>query len=110
MQNDLRWLLRRGSPLPIPNREVKPVCADGTAICGRVCRCLFLESPHHLVDGDFLFWFFNHKVRKVLREVRNGFLPRIDTVQKKCVKLKICNFKLLTINLQTNELYTRTNL
>ena len=34
----------------------------------------------------------------------------IDTVQKKCVKLKICNFKLLTINLQTNELYTRTNL
>ncbi len=23
-------LLRRGSPLPIPNREVKPACADGT--------------------------------------------------------------------------------
>ena len=22
---------------------------------GRVCRCLFLESPHHLFDGDFLF-------------------------------------------------------
>ena len=38
----LRWLLRRGSPLPIPNREVKPACADGTAICGRVCRCLSL--------------------------------------------------------------------
>ena len=34
----------------------------------------------------------------------------LDTVLKKCVKLKICNFKLLTINLQTNELYTRTNL
>ncbi len=29
---DLRWLLRRGSPLPIPNREVKPDCADGTAV------------------------------------------------------------------------------
>ncbi len=28
----LRWLLRRGSPLPIPNRVVKPACADGTAI------------------------------------------------------------------------------
>ena len=26
-----RWLLRRGAPLPIPNREVKPVCADDTA-------------------------------------------------------------------------------
>ncbi len=34
--------MRRGSPLPIPNREVKPACADGTAICGRVCRRLFL--------------------------------------------------------------------
>ena len=40
--NDLRWLLRRGSPLPIPNREVKPACADGTAVCGRVCRRLSL--------------------------------------------------------------------
>ena len=41
--NLLRWLLRRGSPLPIPNREVKPDCADGTAICGRVCRRLSLS-------------------------------------------------------------------
>jgi hypothetical protein len=30
--NLLRWLLQRGSPLPIPNREVKPACADGTAV------------------------------------------------------------------------------
>ena len=29
-------------PLPIPNREVKPTCADGTAMqCGRVGSCLF---------------------------------------------------------------------
>ena len=29
-------------PLPIPNREVKPACADGTALqCGRVGGCLF---------------------------------------------------------------------
>ena len=29
-------------PLPIPNREVKPVCADGTAMrCGRVGGCPF---------------------------------------------------------------------
>ena len=29
-------------PLPIPNREVKPDCADGTAMqCGRVGSCLF---------------------------------------------------------------------
>ena len=48
LQNLLRWLLRRGSPLPIPNREVKPACADGTAICGRVCRRLSFENPIHL--------------------------------------------------------------
>ncbi len=29
-------------PLPIPNREVKPAGADGTAMqCGRVGRCPF---------------------------------------------------------------------
>ena len=34
-------------PLPIPNREVKPACADGTAMqCGRVGGRLFsYDSP-----------------------------------------------------------------
>ena len=50
----LRWLLRRGSPLPIPNREVKPACADGTAICGRVCRRLSLKTLF-LTKRGFLF-------------------------------------------------------
>ena len=32
-------------PLPIPNREVKPACADGTAMqCGRVGSRLLYES------------------------------------------------------------------
>ena len=30
-------------PLPIPNREVKPVSADGTAYCGRVGRRQLLK-------------------------------------------------------------------
>ena len=34
---------------------------------------------------------------------------REDTVLKKCVKLKICNFILRTKNVQLYELYTRTN-
>ena len=36
-------------PLPIPNREVKPACADGTAMqCGRVGgRHFSLEKPFH---------------------------------------------------------------
>ena len=33
-------------PLPIPNREVKPVSADGTAkICGRVGHRHFYKNP-----------------------------------------------------------------
>ena len=33
----LWWFYRGCSPLPIPNREVKPLMADGTAqTCGRV--------------------------------------------------------------------------
>ena len=40
-------------PLPIPNREVKPACADGTAMqCGRVGgRPLFLFRCRCLVAG-----------------------------------------------------------
>ncbi len=30
--NSFRCLLQHGPPLPIPNREVKPACADGTAV------------------------------------------------------------------------------
>ena len=48
-----RWPWRRGPPLTIPNREVKPVCADGTALPGgRVGRRLSL-NPDHLLDRDF---------------------------------------------------------
>ena len=42
--NDLRWLKRKVSPLTIPNREVKPFSADGTAFCGRVCRRLLIKN------------------------------------------------------------------
>ena len=43
LQDDRRktfwWLLSRCSPLPIPNREVKPGIADDTAlVCGKVGR------------------------------------------------------------------------
>ena len=40
-----RCLYRRCPPLPIPNREVKPARADGTAVkCGRVGRCQILSA------------------------------------------------------------------
>ena len=48
-----RWPWRRGTPLTIPNREVKPVSADGTAIpSGRVGRRL-ARSPFTLREGAF---------------------------------------------------------
>ena len=53
--DSFRWPWRRGPPLTIPNREVKPVCADGTATpSGRVGRRLFLKSLH-LTMGGFFF-------------------------------------------------------
>ena len=44
-------------PLPIPNREVKPACADGTAMqCGRVGGCLlYLRSSESNDFGDLFF-------------------------------------------------------
>ena len=44
-------------PLPIPNREVKLTCADGTAMqCGRVgSRLLLLRALITKVVGAFLF-------------------------------------------------------
>ena len=44
-------------PLPIPNREVKPTCADGTAMqCGRVgSRLLSAGAPRTVMSPGFLF-------------------------------------------------------
>ena len=38
----------RVPPLPIPNREVKPDHADGTASSGRVGSCRFLDRSLHI--------------------------------------------------------------
>ena len=46
----------RVPPLPIPNREVKPDHADGTASSGRVGSCRFLEESLHVERyGGFLY-------------------------------------------------------
>ena len=40
-------------PLPIPNREVKPACADGTAMqCGRVGGRLLFTTSRSPEDRD----------------------------------------------------------
>ena len=48
-------------PLPIPNREVKPACADGTAIlCGRVgdCPLSIKKAFLSITTGRLLFLFY----------------------------------------------------
>jgi hypothetical protein len=55
----LWWLFRGCSPLPIPNREVKPLMADGTALqCGRVGSCHIYLSPNVYVGVFFVLYFF----------------------------------------------------
>ena len=45
-------------PLTIPNREVKPNCADGTAFSGRVGRRLSYLIPSGFPDGIFFYLVF----------------------------------------------------
>ena len=51
-----RCLYRRCPPLPIPNREVKPARANGTAVTGgRVGRCPILNEASQETVEAFLF-------------------------------------------------------
>ena len=54
--NLLRWLLRRGSPLPIPNRVVKPACADGTAVMWESMSLPFFTKTPFRMKRGFLFY------------------------------------------------------
>ena len=53
--NLLRWLLRRGSPLPIPNRVVKPACADGPAVMWESMSSPFFVEPQLEKAGVLFF-------------------------------------------------------
>ena len=47
----------RVPPLPIPNREVKPACADGTAMqCGRVGSRLLSNRELQNYSSEALFF------------------------------------------------------
>jgi hypothetical protein len=54
----LWWFCRGCSPLPIPNREVKPLMADGTALsCGRVGSCHIYWKSSGEIPGTFFYLF-----------------------------------------------------
>ena len=62
-------------PLPIPNREVKPACADGTAMqCGRVGGCLlYLRSSESNDSGDIFL--YPGRYRQILEDATFIFQP-----------------------------------
>ena len=64
-------------PLPIPNREVKPTCADGTAMqCGRVGRRLLSMKSLRFrkISEAFLFFFPRIFGRWPMARARNELL------------------------------------
>ncbi len=64
-------------PLPIPNREVKPTCADGTAMqCGRVgSRLLSMKSLRfRKISEAFLFFFIGIFLHRISRMNRKAIL------------------------------------
>ena len=83
-------------PLPIPNREVKPACADGTAMqCGRVGNRLFslkqmsLESSgREILRGIFLLY------EKKIFILHSSFFIKIHTFAaiKENINIKIWIF------------------
>ena len=70
--NLLRWLLRRGSPLPIPNRVVKPACADGTAVMWESMSSPFFRKTRCENNGFFVLCF----CREGAKARRNFFVER----------------------------------
>ena len=72
-------------PLPIPNREVKPTCADGTAMqCGRVGRRLLSMKSLRFrkISEAFLFFF-----PRIFFFSAGIFLHRISRMNRKAILL-----------------------
>ena len=80
------WLWSECSPLPIPNREVKPHIADDTAlVCGKVGRRQFFIRAFQIG-----MLFFLRKFRDfIMGEVRYNslmktFFTGLDSIQRCC--------------------------
>ena len=72
-------------PLPIPNREVKPTCADGTAMqCGRVGRRLLSMKSLRFrkISEAFLFFF-----PRIFFFSAGGILHRISRMNRMAILL-----------------------
>ena len=76
-------------PLPIPNREVKPTCADGTAMqCGRVGRRLLsMKSLRFRKISEVFLFFFSRIFFFIFFSSSGFFLHRISRMNRKAILL-----------------------
>ena len=74
-------------PLPIPNREVKLTCADGTAMqCGRVGSRLLLLRASDFERFLRLFW-FSHRFTQIF-----FYFPQISQIYTDFLTCSVCDF------------------
>ena len=73
--NSLWWFCRGCSPLPIPNREVKPLMADGTAQqCGRVGSCHIYLNLLMVIKKIFSFKEYNFEIELIHTKISAKYL------------------------------------
>ena len=68
-------------PLPIPNREVKPVRADGTASSGRVGRRHFSERFFKVLKDLFFYFLRANFVGRYKLSIFASVMPNYLIVQ-----------------------------
>ena len=95
---NLRWLLRRGSPLPISNREVKPDCADGTAVMWESMSPPSFGKPVYL---DRLFYFIGAACLRQGGSIRRLLLKTLSKPDRVFCLSKVSSFKFKITQLET---------
>ena len=93
-------------PLPIPNREVKFTCADGTAMqCGRVgSRLLLSRASITKVVGAFLLIYINYICYKVFKNLKKcadnqriTCISRFFFVSLQTIRIRISSISILCL-------------
>ena len=96
--------MRRGSPLPIPNRVVKPACADGTAVMWESMSSPFFNlnpfqilNPSSIDEGFFVIFIFRILPSRVVaifslmdQGMNGSSLNVVGSIRKAGINPKIC--------------------
>ena len=80
-KRDYRWQWRRGSPVSIPNTEVKPFSADGTwRVTARKSRSLPVLHQRHFQHEPVVSFFIERMVSRPAGKTANTGSPRPEPV------------------------------